>query len=57
MIPRTFRECCLGDKKIMILILYRVLVFVRKQNQIRMEALKLQEKRRVGILDIRITET
>ena len=41
----------------MILILYRVLVFVRKQNQIRMEALKLQEKRRVGILDIRITET
>lgn len=49
MIPRTFRERCLEVTKNEITILYKVLVFVWKQNQIRMKALKLQGKRRLGI--------
>lgn len=39
-----------------IAILYKVLVFVRKQNQIRMRAPELQEKSK-AFLDILSTET
>lgn len=38
-----------SDKKVQITILYKVLVLIRKQNQIRMKAPKLQEKRRLSI--------
>lgn len=59
MIPRTFRECCLEViKKIQITILYKVLVFIRKQNEIRVKAPKLQKnKKTLAFLDIPITET
>lgn len=50
MIPRTFRQCCLVViKKIQITILYKVLVFLRKQNQIRMKGPKLKVTRTLGI--------